>query len=467
MADNGSAAVPQGARRWPAGEIPALRPLLCGAAIALGLAYPFMPIDLIPNRIPVIGYLDQCAFVGLALVAAWLLLAGGRATTAPDDSALLPVWAPGRDVRPTKRRRLTNWREARIAWAGQVRQMLLNGFAYVFAAPLLRLAMGSWPAAQEVAAFRHAFRRFAPVPPLMRALASVPAARHQVMRTMLISWMLADESYKGAFRDSLGSADPMGGDRLEVWLGPKVTFLHLEKTAGMAVTSVLTARFHPMQIDPDPRRTFPPHVLTPLPPFLLDRVRRYALVWGHYDLPSIRCLGQDRFVFTMLREPKARILSLYRYWRATAAQDVGWAGMNQPVLAAQRLSLADFLDSDDPAITDHIDNFYVRRLTGLYRSGNDADPVGRDPQRSLAEALAALATLDFVGLTEDTDGALRALAETLRFTPPAAVPRVNVTPKTPGDPHALAGDPRVEAALQRLTALDSVIYEAASQRYKA
>ncbi len=440
------------------------RLVLCGIAIAWGFSYPFSHIDIIPNRIPVLGYLDQILFAALALILSALLIAGrqGDAPASLDDSAELPVWAPGRDVRPARAALPASWRDARIAWAQKMRQALLDGFAHVFASPLLRLAMGRWPTAPEVAAFRHAFRRFAPVPPLMRALASVPAARHQVMRTMLTSWMLADETYRGRLRAELGSADEAGGDHLEVWLGPKVTFLHLEKTAGMAVTSVLMARFHPMQIDPDPRRTYPPHVLTPLPPFLIDRVKRYALVWGHYDLPSIRRLGNDRFVFTMLREPRARVVSLYRYWRSTAAQDVGWAGANAPVLAAQRLSLLDFLQSEDPAIIDYIDNFYVRRLTGAYASGSDVDPLRADPVRYLGQALDGLASLDFVGLTEDADGAVRGLAACLGFTAPATTPRVNVT-RAGGDAAEMR-PPAIQAALDRLTGLDSMVYEAAKRR---
>jgi hypothetical protein len=440
------------------------RLVLCGIAIAWGFSYPFSYIDIIPNRLPVLGYLDQILFAALALILSAWLIAGrqGDAPASLDDSAELPVWAPGRDVRPARLALPASWRDARIAWAQKMRQALLDGFAHAFASPLLRLAMGRWPTAPEVAAFRHAFRRFAPVPPLMRALASVPAARHQVMRTMLISWMLADETYRGRLRAELGSADEAGGDHLAVWLGPKVTFLHLEKTAGMAVLDVLTARFHPMQIDPDPRRTYPPHILTPLPPSLIDPVKRYALVWGHYDLPSIRRLGNDRFVFTMLREPRARVLSLYRYWRSVAAQDVGWAGANAPVLAAQRLSLLDFLQSDDPAITDYIDNFYVRRLTGAYASCHAADPLRTDPVHHLGRALDGLASLDFVGLTEDTDAAVQALAARLGFPTPAATPRVNVTR---GDGNAAETRlPAVQAALDRLTGLDSMVYEAARRR---
>ena len=177
----------------------------------------------------------------------------------------------------------------------------------------------------------------------MRGLASVPAGREQLTRAMLASWLLADAGYRGApDRGVDGRDDPRPGNALRVWSGPPVTFLHLEKTAGMSVVAAFTAQFHPLQIDADLRRAFPPHVLSPLPPFLLPRVRRCAFVWGHYDVPSIRRLGPGRFTFTLLRDPAARIVSLYRYWRGQAALDLGWNGMNAPVLAAQRLSLAEF-----------------------------------------------------------------------------------------------------------------------------
>jgi hypothetical protein len=344
-----------------------------------------------------------------------------------------------------------------------MRAAVLGGFAWAFAWPMLRLATGGAPRGDDVTQFRHAFRRFTPLPPLMRALASVPAGRQQLTRAMLASWLLADEAYRGELRNEL--APPEGaattGNCLQVWTGPKVTFLHLEKTAGMAVTEVLSAQFHPLQIDADLRRAFPPHVLTPLPPFLLERVRRCSLVWGHYDVPSIRRLGSDRFTFTILREPKARILSLYHYWRGQAALDLGWNGMNQPVLAAQRLSLAQFLASDDPWIVDYIDNFYVRRLTGQYASFTGRDPLVAAPEEFLGAALQALDEFDFVGLTENTGGSIARLGELLGFTP-GPMQRVNVTRR---DERADADEPTVAAALERLTRMDRVVYAAAVERF--
>jgi len=350
---------------------------------------------------------------------------------------------------------------------GWVRATTLNSFAWLFARPILRLATGAWPSPADVALFRGAFRRFTPLPPLLRGLATLPAGRHQLTRAMLASWLLADEAYRaGIGAELLPETRPAAqlGNCLRIWTGPKVTFLHLEKTAGMAVTDVLAAQFHPLQIDADLRRAFPPHVLTPLPPFLLEKVRRCALVWGHYDVPSIARLGGGRFTFTLLREPKARILSLYRYWRGQAALDLGWNGMNQPVLAAQRLSLAAFLTTDDPWILDYIDNFYVRRLTGQYCSFGARDPLRAAPDEWLARAMSALQAFDFVGLTEDTEGAMARLGELLGFPAPASVPRVNVTRSD--EIAASTNDPAVAAALDRLTRLDQAVYEAAITRYR-
>jgi hypothetical protein len=341
---------------------------------------------------------------------------------------------------------------------------VLDGFAAAFAVPMLRLATGAWPTPADVAAFRRAFRRFTPLPPLMRALATVPAGREQLTRAMLAGWLLADEAYRGQLRDEMSAGDARLGNPLRVWSGPPVTFLHLEKTGGMAAVAALAPQFHPLQIDADPRRAHPPHLFCPLPPFLVARVRRCALVWGHYDLPSIRRLGDGRFTFTLLREPRARIRSLYGYWRGQAALGLGWDGMNQPVLMAQRLDFAAFLQTEEPMVVNYIDNFYVRRLTGHYVIQGH-DPLADDPQARLQAALEALASLDFVGLSEEMNGALDALGARLGFTAPAHVAPVNVTRGAPRPPAGEEED-EIESWLLRRTSLDQIVYAAAAQRYR-
>ncbi len=407
---------------------------LAKAVLLAGLAYPFTPIDIIPNRLPIIGYADQVGFVVGGVVLAYLL---------PRGSAPASSEPPLRD---TLRRR--------------ARTLGLSLFAWVLALPLLRMAIGRNPDHAEIAAFRCAFTRFAPMPPLIRALARVPAARPFLMRAMLANWLLADEAYRGDLRRELGSSTATG-DALRIWSGPPVSFLHLEKTAGMSVLSVLAAQFHPLQIDADIRREFPPHVLSPLPQFLVPRVRRCKLAFGHYDLPSLRRLGPGRFTFTLLRCPRERILSLYDYWRAQAALDLGWNGMNQAVLAAQRASLTEFLTTDNPFVINYIDNLYVRRLTGQYAFGN-RDPLAEDPEYWLAQAQQALASLDYVGLTENMASSLAHLSARLGFDPPAAMPRVNITAS---NRRRAVPDPIGEAALARLTRLDDELYKAVALRH--
>jgi uncharacterized membrane protein YkvA (DUF1232 family) len=403
----------------------------------VGLGYPFGPIDIIPNRLPYIGYLDQITFVvgGIALAYRLLPDAAERSAAA---------------LRPTRG----------AAW---MRAAVLDGFAAMFSVPILRLATGAWPSPSEVGAFRHAFRRFMPLPPLMRALATVPAGREQLTRAMLASWLLADETYCGRLRQELGATKPLG-DSLRVWSGPPVTFLHFEKTAGMSVVASLAAQFHPLQIDADPRRAHPPHLFSALPPFLVPQVRRRMLVWGHYDLAAVRRLGAGRFTFTMLREPRARIRSLYRYWRGQAGLGLGWDGMNQPVLAAQQSDFVSFLKNNDPMVVNYIDNFYVRRLTGQYVGFDGSDPLARDPAGSLQAAFDALATFDFVGLTEDSDGGLAILAGRLGFPAPA-IPHLNVTTVPRGSDDTAENTPKVRALLGRLTSLDETLYAAASEHY--
>ena len=430
-------------RAFAEGIIDPRRDYLPKLILLIGLAYPFSGVDLIPNRIPVIGYLDQVAFVLGGIVLAFLRLRNGGGHAALRQA--VPRAAP-------------------VSLGQRMRAIVLESFAVMFATPMLRLATGAWPQHADVVVFRRAFRGFTPLPPLMRALASVPEGREHLTRAMLAGWLLADPGYQGRLRSDLTGDDPRPGNGLRVWSGPKVAFLHLEKTAGMSLVSALAAQFHPLQIDDDLRRAFPPHVLTPLPPFLLPRVRRYALVWGHYDLPAIRRLGPDRFTFTLLRDPAARIVSLYLYWRGQAALDLGRNGMNQPVLAAQRLSLADFLQSTDLSIVNYIDNLYVRRLTGLYATVEDGDRLDSDPDGALDQALAALDSLDYVGMTEDADGCLAHLGQQLGFAAPRRAPKLNVTRSPPEVMSAIA-DPAVQSALARLTRLDQVVYEAARRRH--
>ena len=176
---------------------------------------------------------------------------------------------------------------------------------------------------------------------------------------------------------------------------------------------------------------------------------------------------------TMLRDPAERILSLYYYWRSIELGAVPVSASHAAVRTAHRFGLLEFLETDDPVVRDHIDNLYVRRLTGWYATGARPDPVRHAPEAALSAALAGLRQFDFVGITEQMAASVSALGGVLGFQPPDTIPRENVTAANMASggvfrtvPHETL-TPAHWRQLGRLTRLDSVIYRVACDRFEA
>jgi hypothetical protein len=422
--------------------------LLPKVVLVAGFSYLFVPIDLIPDRLPWIGHLDEAAFVLAGLVAGqWLALkAWNEVAPAP-----LPAFVNGRQVG---------------RWSQRLLLLLARDGLVIGLAPfVLRLLLGRRATSQERQLFRDGVRANThSLPPLMRGAAYIPAALPYLSRSVLLGLERA-----GGDTGPLLTGAQMMGDPLRIWTGPKIRFMHFEKTAGSSLITFLTGQFHPLQIDPDPNRNFPPHERTPFPPGAASAHRAACMVWGHYDLPSLRRLdGSDPcFRMALFREPSARILSLYYFWRANVEEQT------PAVRAAHDNGLLDFLRTEDARIRNYIDNLYVRRLTGRYVQGA-IDALRRDPQGSLELALREVDSLNYVGLSERLQDSLARLGWLLGFEPPAHTPRVNILARsernpllpyrpTPHEPIT----PAIEQELARLTALDRIVYEHAKRRFQA
>ena len=190
---------------------------------------------------------------------------------------------------------------------------------------------------------------------------------------------------------------------------------------------------------------------------------------GHYDLPSFRRLCARRRIITLLREPTARILSLYYFWRSIHPSQLE-AINDGRVLQAQSLGLLDFLHSEHQSLRDSIDNVYVRRLAGLPGSGTSNDPLEQDPDLALAQAIAALEHVHFVGIVEHLGETLAGLDVALGMDLAGRPLKLNDSAgnlaKFPTSYRPIEREeltPDIHAALERLTRLDRVIYEACSR----
>ncbi len=337
--------------------------------------------------------------------------------------------------------------------------------ARLFAPVILRLALGRWVPPQGRAWFAGGFADTAiTVPPLIRGLLAMPGGRQMLFHAATYAWHQE--------RGTLHPAGPpdLGGNLYTAWSGTPLAFLHFEKCGGIAVMHWLAAKFHPEQINPDDHRDLPPHLCYRTPALLGQDPARYPLIWGHYDLATLTRFAPGHMLFTLLREPRARLRSLYQFWRSVDPAVID-PDLSFSVVLAHRLTMEEFFNHEDPMLIDLIDNIFVRRLTGLYATGAVTDPLRADPEAALQQAMRALDGLGFVGITESLQDSLAAFAAILGVPPPDGDIRANVTAENSADPSgwfraipAAELTPAAEAALDRRTGLDRVLYAHALAR---
>jgi hypothetical protein len=149
---------------------------------------------------------------------------------------------------------------------------------------------------------------------------------------------------------------------------PQVVFLHIPKTAGQSIVQELQRVFGSSNMSPV--RT---HTQAKNDAQLPAGYRVYA---GHIDWVDLEDLDDDRFSFSVLRNPRERIASFYFYLKREAEKlSTKQLGLNENTGKRNILAMsADdyFFGGEQPwqiFIHDHYDNFYTtyfatRRIRG-------------------------------------------------------------------------------------------------------
>ena len=237
--------------------------------------------------------------------------------------------------------------------------------------------------------------------------------------------------------------------------GKRLIFLHIPKTAGTAVASVLTQWFGVDEIMPCSLAA----VRTGSHPVNMMASRRFRLfgIGMHLDHDQVAAIrhalrGEERpFVFTVLREPRARLISQYLHWRRT--DDASLAGVDdltrEAYVSARELPLGEFLNKNNPFVIEHFRNYQARLLAGF------ATCLKRSDDEILETALANMADYDLVGTTSQCDQVLTAAAEAYGWSSPGPLQAVNVSP-TRSPPRY---DDATEAAIVEYTALDAAVWQ--------
>jgi hypothetical protein len=232
-------------------------------------------------------------------------------------------------------------------------------------------------------------------------------------------------------------------------------FVHIPKTAGYSIRGLLMEMLTPANV------SLHVHV-NKLSAAEAEGLLRYRLIAGHLSWDDVRAYFANRRLFTFLRDPIERCLSVYGFYREKTEwpliplhQIRGLNDAHEAVSLARQLGPDDFFRSDHPHVRQNVENRMVWQLG--YRAGFE-----HRSEITAAEALARarrnLRAFSFIGLYERLEQEIPRLLVALGLPEAAALPSLNrtVAPLQSADISAAT-----RAALERLTELDRELYDAA------
>lgn len=242
-----------------------------------------------------------------------------------------------------------------------------------------------------------------------------------------------------------------------------VVFFHLHKTGGLTLDDVLAAHFAPGRICPVKDDHL--HVYTP------DQLGAFDLFSGHFDVGALRLLRQSPQTLSILREPRSRLISFYRFH---AGHDLGGRhGVNEFAQLANALTAEAFFEHPKVRRAPEVFNHYLSVFSLTYAQVRAAPDVTIDviDPATVDKAVARVRGLTAVGVVERFDDAVALACGTLGLAPPRAIRSRNQTDqlarKMKGRaPPPVARTERLEAAMADLIRFDQPIYAAAKAEFE-
>lgn len=231
----------------------------------------------------------------------------------------------------------------------------------------------------------------------------------------------------------------------------RLFLLHIPKTAGTTLTAYVDDRFAVNQILP--RSLLGRNALYVRPQDLRGReseLTQFDLVRGHFGFPIWREFFPGHTLVTMLREPVARVVSLYNDWRTKSAENLAGAPPAESELArlARQLPLGEFLKQPHPLIPRLFANGQARQLAGFVDEQHDDAEL-------LLLATEHLRQCALVGLTEFFDLSLACLARMFNWPAPLTVERLN-TSASRG--LGVEADAATRLLIESMNAVDEQVY---------
>ena len=187
-------------------------------------------------------------------------------------------------------------------------------------------------------------------------------------------------------------------------------------------------------------------------------------VSGHFSLGTLQQITHPSRIATIFREPRARLLSLYSFFRAPGVRDF-WSPFGSGLLSGTERPLHEFLS--DPVYARATDNQVSRMLLDGDVRIPDADFIAEVDRTPLAElAQRRVDSLGFVGILETGDMVWEGFSQI--FGVELRQVEINVTgaPEIGAGPTPTpASDPQAALrSFERRTEVDRILYENALAR---
>ncbi len=152
--------------------------------------------------------------------------------------------------------------------------------------------------------------------------------------------------------------------------------LHFPKTGGISFTTMMGAFFHPLQLGQAGSRKIVNG---------FDFGYHQKLFAYHMDWEEAQAVPGPKVIMICLREPTSRLLSLFAFLANLG--EMASPPFNKLARLCACGNLMDVIQSQDPAVRNHIDNIYVRHLTGAYIRDDGVDPLKDHPDKFIRLAL--------------------------------------------------------------------------------
>ena len=231
--------------------------------------------------------------------------------------------------------------------------------------------------------------------------------------------MLAEISRSDEFRRLVLVAGPSGRDHAQYTVRDleerKLVFMHHPKTGGTTLHHILVGSFGEDAVCPER--------FNGLHRYPAGELARYRFFSGHFDLPSVRLIPGRKAVVTMLREPVARLVSMYYFLRAHNPDIIEKYGLDLARLANEH-DMAGFFGSPEVRRNPAVNNSMTRTLTDVvdgYRWESDAACILPDAEPLLPLARRELDSLDAFGIMERYDDSVELICRSLGLETPSSI----------------------------------------------